>query len=172
MPVSAQRLNWWLAGSCLKFVTNHKQMISDFLQRPIPRVHKDQIMMKARDRTMQFLRVQVTVKVRQACKPSHSITLNPACLFNAPCTSIGQNCILLFDFLLSDEASWRIPYRSYALLWTRTFILSQHCSIETHNEYVIKWCGVYKILFATSYCEWQFMTHSLAILALRTTGID
>jgi hypothetical protein len=150
MPVSAQRLNRWLASSCLKFVTNHKQTISDFLQRPIPRVHKDQIVMKARVRTTQFLRVQVTVKVRRACNPCHSIRLNPACLFNARCISIGRNCMLLFVFPLSDEASWRIPYRSYALLWTPIFMLSQHCSIETHNEYVIKWCGVYKILCATS----------------------
>jgi len=150
MPVSAQRLNQWLASSCLKFVTNHKQMMSDFLQRPIPRVHKDQNVMKARVKTTQFLRGQVTFKVRQACNPSHSIRLNPACQFNARCTSIGRNCMPLFVFPLSDEASWRIPYRSYVLLWTPIFMWTQHCSIETHNEYVIKWCGVYKILCTTS----------------------
>ena len=150
MPVSAQRQNRWLASSCLKFVTNHKQTISDFLQCPIRRVHKDQIVIKARVRTMQFLRVQVTVKVRRACNPSHFIRLNSACLFNARCISIGRNCMLLFIFPLSDEASGCIPYCSYALLWTPIFMLSQHCSFETHNEYVIKRCGVYKILCATS----------------------
>ena len=61
-------------------------------------------------------------------------------------------------------------YCSYALLWTPIFIFSQHCSIETHNEFVIKWCGVYKIV--RNIVMWLFMTHSLAILALTTSGID
>jgi hypothetical protein len=47
-----------LSGSYLerlKFVTNHEQTISDFCQRPIPRVHAEQILMKARVKKMQFL---------------------------------------------------------------------------------------------------------------------
>jgi len=48
----------------LKLVTNHKQMISDFCQCPIPRVHEEQIVMKAQVSKRHFLRVQVTVKVR------------------------------------------------------------------------------------------------------------
>jgi len=63
-------------------------------------------------------------------------------------------------------------YCSYALLWTPIFMLSQYGSIENPNEFVIKWCGIHKILCQTSKCEWLFMTHSLAILALMTTGID
>jgi len=150
MPVSAQRLDRWPASSCLKFVTNHTQTISDFLQRPISSVQKDQIVMKAWVRTMQCLIVHVTVTVRRACISSHCIGLNSPCLFNACCTSIGWNCMVLFVFPLSDEASWHIPYSSYALLWTPIFMLSQQCSIQTHNEYVIQWCSVYKIVCATS----------------------
>jgi len=150
MAVSARQFDRWPAGSCLRFGTNHTQMISDFPQCAIPRVHNDQIVMKAWVRTAQFPRVQVTVKVRRACNPSHCIRFNPVCLFNARCTSICQNCMLLFVSPPSDGASWRIPYPSYALLWTPILMLSQHCSIETHNEYGIKWCGVFKILCATS----------------------
>jgi hypothetical protein len=144
MPVSAQRLNQWPASSHLKSVTTHKRMIYDFLQHPIPTVHEEQIKMKAQVRTRQFLRVQVTVKDRRAWNPIHYISLNPSCLINACCTSIGRNCILLFAFLLSDEASARISYCSYALFWIPMLMLTQHCSIETRNEFVIKWCGVYK----------------------------
>jgi len=150
MPVSAQWFNRWPASFRLKFMTNHKQTKSDFFLCAISTVHKDQIVMKAQVRTTQFLRVQVTVKVRQACNPSHCIRLNSACLFNACCTSIGRNCMLLFIIPLLNEASWGIPYRCYALLWTPILMLSQHCRIETHNEYVIEWCGVYKILCTTS----------------------
>jgi hypothetical protein len=150
MPVSAHPLNQWQASSHLKLVTNHKQTISDFLQQPIPRVHKDQMVMKARVRTTQFLRVQVTVKVGWGCNPRHCIGLNSACLFNTRCTSIVRNCMLWFVFPQLAEVSWRIPYRSFALLWTPIFMLSQLCNIETHNEDVIKCCGVYKIVFATS----------------------
>jgi len=172
MPVSAQQLNRWAPSSRLKVVTNHQQMISDFRQQPIPRVPEEQIVMKAGVRTTQFLRVQVTVKVRRACIPSHCIGLNPACLLNACCTSIGRNCKLLFLFPLSDEASGCIPYHSYAQLWTRIFMIRKHCSIETHNEYVINCCSVYKILYGTSKCELHCMTYLLAILTLTTTGID
>jgi len=63
-------------------------------------------------------------------------------------------------------------YHSYAVVWIPIFMLSQHCSIETQNEFVIKWYGVYKIVCATSQCKWLLMTHSLAILALTRTGID
>ena len=92
---------------CLKFVTNHEQTMSDFRQRPIPWVHEEQIVMKAWVKKMQFLRVQVIVKVRRAYNPSHYISLNPVCRLNARCTSIGRNCMLWFVFALSDEASWR-----------------------------------------------------------------
>jgi len=93
---------------CLKFVTNHSQSISDFRHRPIPRVHEEQIVTKARVKKRQFLRVQVIVKVRRACNPSHYIRWYPACRLNARWTSIGRNCMLLFVFPLSDEASWCI----------------------------------------------------------------
>jgi len=63
--------------------------------------------MKARVKKMQFLGVQVIVKVRQAYNPSHYIRLNPVCRLNARCISIGRNCMLLFVFPLQDEASWR-----------------------------------------------------------------
>jgi hypothetical protein len=46
------------------FVTDHEETISDFPQSPIRRVHEEQIVMKARVKKWQFLRVQVTVKVR------------------------------------------------------------------------------------------------------------
>ena len=78
MPVSAQRLNQWLIAShCsaaqlvtgkllpsahlkrLKFMTNHKRTISDFHQYPIPRVHEEKIVMKARVKKWQLLSVQV-----------------------------------------------------------------------------------------------------------------
>jgi len=127
MPVSAQRLNRWLNISlcsaaqsvigklpptayieCLKFVTSHKQTISDFRQCPIPRVHEEQIGMKAWVKKKQFLRVQEIVKVRQTYNPSHYIRLNPACQLNASCTSIGRNGMLLFIFPLSDKALWSI----------------------------------------------------------------
>jgi hypothetical protein len=83
-------------------------MISDFLQRPILRVHKEQIGMTAQVKTMQFLRGQVTVNVRRASNPSHCIGLNPSCRFNACCTTIDQNCMPLFVFPLSVAASWWI----------------------------------------------------------------
>jgi hypothetical protein len=172
MLVSAQRLDQWPVSSRLRFTTNHRQTISDVLQRAIPREHAEQIVMKACVRTMQFLRVQVTVKLRRACNPSDCIRLNPACLLNACCTSSGHKCMLVFVFPLSHKVSWRIPYCSYALVRSAIFMLNQHCCIDTHNEYMIKWCGVYKIVYATSWCEWQFMTHSLALLALTTTAID
>jgi len=108
MRVSAQRLNQWPARSCRKSVTNHNQTISDLLQHPIPTVHAEQMVMKAQVKKRQFLRVQVTVKVRRACNPRHCIRLNPACRFNACWTSIGRNCMLLFIFPLSDETSWHI----------------------------------------------------------------
>jgi len=92
----------------LEFMTKHTQTISDFRQCPIPRVHEERIVMKARVKKRQFLRVQVTVKVRGACNPSHYIRLNLACQFNAHCTSIGWNWMLLFVFLLSDDTPWRI----------------------------------------------------------------
>jgi len=90
----------------LKFVTNHEQTISDFRHRPIPRVHEEQIVMKAGVKKMRFLRVQVIVKVRRAYNPSHYIRLNPVCRLNARCTSISRNCMLLFVFPVSDKASW------------------------------------------------------------------
>jgi len=89
----------------LKFVTNHQQTITDFRQLPIPRVHEEQIAMKARVKKRRCLRVQVIAKVRQAYNPSYYITLNSKCQLNAHCTLIGRNCMLLFVFLLSDEAS-------------------------------------------------------------------
>ena len=92
---------------CLKFVTNHKQTKADICQCPILRMHEEQIVMKARVKKMQFLRVQVIFKVRRAYNPSHYIRLNSVCRLNARCTSIGRNCMLLFVFALSDEASWR-----------------------------------------------------------------
>jgi len=108
MAVSAQWLNRWPASARLKCVTNHIQTISDFLRSPIARLDEEQNLMTARIKTTQFLKVQVTVKVRRACNPSHCIRLNAACRFNACCTSIGRNCMLLFVFSLWDEASWRI----------------------------------------------------------------
>jgi len=93
---------------CLKFVTNPKQSISDFRQCPIPRVYEEQTVTKAQVKKRQFLRVQVIVKVRRACNPSHYMKLYPACRLNARWTLIGWNCMLLFVFPHSDEASWRI----------------------------------------------------------------
>jgi len=82
-----------------------------------------------------------------ACNPTCYIRLNPAYRFNACCTLIGWNCMPWFVFLLSDEASWLIYIvLMLAMLWTPIFMLSQQYTIETHNEFVIKWCGVYKIL--------------------------
>jgi len=91
----------------LKFTTNYK-MISDFPPLPIPRVHKEQIVMKAWVNETLFLRVQVTVIVRWDCNHSLYIRLNPNCYFNSCCTSIGPNCFLLFIFPLSGETSWQI----------------------------------------------------------------
>jgi hypothetical protein len=89
----------------LKFVTNHSLMTSDFRQHLIPRGREEQIVMKARVNTRQFLRVQVIVNVRRAYNPSHYISFNPVCQLNAHCTSIGQNWMLLFVVPLSDGAS-------------------------------------------------------------------
>jgi hypothetical protein len=91
---------------CLKFVTNHKQMVSDFLQRPIPRVHNDQIVMKSPVKKSQFLRVQVIVKEWQAYNPTHYTRLNLVCLLTARYTSIDRNCMPSFGILLSDDISW------------------------------------------------------------------
>ena len=85
MNASLRSAAQWVTGKLLrtsylehlKFVTNHEQTISDFRQRPIPRVHEEQIVMKAQVKQMQFLRVQV----------------------------IGRNCMLVFVFALSAEAS-------------------------------------------------------------------
>jgi len=92
----------------VKFVTNDKKKISDFRQRPIPRVHEEHILINTWVMKRQFLWVQVTVKVTRAYNPGHNMRLNPAYQFNAHCTSIGENCMLLFVLLLSDEASWCI----------------------------------------------------------------
>ena len=59
----------------LKFMTNYKQTISDFRQPLIRRVHEEQIVTKAGVKKTQFLRVQVIVKVRRGCNPSHYIGL-------------------------------------------------------------------------------------------------
>jgi hypothetical protein len=91
-----------------EIVTHHKQTISSFRQHPIPQVDEQPIMRTARDKKRQFLRVQVTVKVSRDNKLSHYIRLNSACRFNACCTSIVRNCILLLLFPMSDEASWRV----------------------------------------------------------------
>jgi hypothetical protein len=85
-------------------MTNHKENLSHFRQHPIPTVHEEQIMMKARVKKMQFLTLQVIVKVRRTYNPSPYIELNPVCCLNDHCTSIGHNCMLLFVFPLSDEA--------------------------------------------------------------------
>jgi hypothetical protein len=115
MPASTQQLNRGPASSppphnlnAWEFVTNHKQTISDFRHYPIHRAHENQIMTKAHVKNLLFLKVQVIAKVRQACNPSHYITLYSACWLNFCWTSIGRNCMMLFIFLLSDEASWRI----------------------------------------------------------------
>ena len=87
----------------LKFVPNLKLTPSDFCQHPIPSVHEEQIVMKARDKKRQFLRVQVTVNIGEPAIAA--IGLYPACRFNASCTSICRNCMLLLVFPLSGEAS-------------------------------------------------------------------
>jgi hypothetical protein len=62
-------------------------------------------MMKTRVKKRLFLTVEVIVNVRRAYNLSHYIRLDPVCQLNAPCTSIGLNCMLLIVFPLSDEAS-------------------------------------------------------------------
>jgi hypothetical protein len=89
----------------LKFVTNHEQTISDFCQHSIQTVREDEIVMKARVKKLQFLRVQDIVKVRRAYNTSHYIRLNPHGNSILPAPQLARNCMLLFVFLLSDEAS-------------------------------------------------------------------
>ena len=116
MAVSAQQLNRWAASSrpphilsawSLWQIMNWQYLISADVQSQ-ECMKYIQIVMKAQVKNRQFLRVQVTVKVRRAYNPSHYIRLNPACRFNSRYTSIGQNCMPLLVFPLSDEASWRI----------------------------------------------------------------
>ena len=137
MPVSPQKLNRWPDSSRLQFVTNHTQTITDFLQRPIPWGHEEQRVMNARVKTTQFLSVQISAKVRRVGNPSHFVRLNPACQFNSSCTSIGRNYMLLFIFPLSDVALWRIHLVLIHCFKPPIFMLSQHCSIETYNEFGI-----------------------------------
>jgi len=93
---------------CLKFVTRLKQTISDFHQCAIPRVHELVIARKSRLKNRQFLRVLVTIKVREANNPSHYTRLNLACRINTGCTVIDQNYMLRFDIQLSDATLWHI----------------------------------------------------------------
>jgi len=199
MSVLAQRLDWWWASTHLKFVTHHKQTISDFLQHPIWRVYSSNFHDPGNATTLTQGKFSGNMKIWQVCRTNHdqnssydnsvsestskckgkaSLQSQPLHLIES-CKPIQCSLHLnwpelhaIFVFRLSDEASWCIPYYSYALLQTPIFMLSQHCRIVTHNEFVIKWRGVCKILWAASWCEWQCMMHSLVILALTTTGID
>jgi hypothetical protein len=53
-----------------------------------------QIVMTAQVKNWQFLKLQVTVTVRQAYNPSDCIRLYQAYRFNSRCTSIGWNYML------------------------------------------------------------------------------
>ena len=62
-------------------------MTIDFGQHPIPRVDQERIVIKARIKKWQFLRVQVIVKVRRAYNPCDYMTLNPVCQLHTRGTS-------------------------------------------------------------------------------------
>jgi len=115
--------------------------MSDVCQIRISKEHEEQIVVKASGKSRKLLGAHVTVKGRQTSNPSHYIRMNLALLFNACCNSIHQNCMLsiVFHFQMKPHDIFIL---SYALLWTPIFILSQHCKIETHNEFVIQWCGI------------------------------
>jgi hypothetical protein len=47
--------------------------------------------------------------------------------------------------VLHSSFGWSLMMHSYcfdALLWSPIIMLTQHCSIETNNEIVIKWSSV------------------------------
>ena len=131
MPVSAQRLNWWLIASLysaaqsvtgkrlptaflehLKFVTNHKQTISDFHQRPIPSVHEEQIVLNARVKKWQCLRFQVT------CQSKASLQLQIL------------DCILHANSML---AAPQLP-------GTASCYSSFRCQITPHDAFILFLC--------------------------------
>ena len=96
----------------LKFVTNHKQSISDFRQRPIPSVHEEQNVMKAQVKKRQFLRVQVN------CRSKVSLQSQ------------------LLDCILHANSMLAAPQ----LAGTALCYLSFRCQMKPHDAFILFLC--------------------------------
>jgi len=96
----------------LKFMTNHKQKISDFSQRPIPSVHEEKIVIKALVKKRQFLRVQVN---RQSKASLQSQQL---------------------DFILRANSMLAAP----ELAGTACCYSSFHCQMKPHDAFILFLC--------------------------------
>jgi len=137
----------------------------------LTKVQKDRILI-ARVLKRQLRTVQLTDRVRRALNPQQwnpRITIQTSVHLNSPeLLAWNHYSSVCYKIDISTTHS----YLCSKLLSTSTFSWSQYCCGEIHDKCGIQRSVIYQILGAESECEWVFMAHWLAVLAMTSDWIN